>query len=265
MISTRTEVAEWEEPRHSGPCRCAPLYPTSPTLQHISPPRAIGCRNWTAIAPEVPHRRAKSCRWRVVGTPSPRSRATAATATIWVGNPMHPARCKATPGPARGPRAGCRPALPYHRPPCPPPPQQSACAASSSATATSPPSTASTSTSPPGPASACSAPTAPASRRRCGCSPPRRSPTRATIEVLGYELPRESKQARAECGVVPQLDNLDTTLTVEQNLIVFSHLYRVPRRDRARRDRPRARDREADRPPRRGRRRAARAGCADGC
>jgi lipooligosaccharide transport system ATP-binding protein len=52
------------------------------------------------------------------------------------------------------------------------------------------------------------------------------------IEVLGYELPRESKQARAECGVVPQLDNLDTTLTVEQNLLVFSHLYRVPRHDR---------------------------------
>jgi lipooligosaccharide transport system ATP-binding protein len=52
------------------------------------------------------------------------------------------------------------------------------------------------------------------------------------IEVLGYELPGESKQARAECGVVPQLDNLDTTLTVEQNLIVFSHLYRVPRSER---------------------------------
>jgi lipooligosaccharide transport system ATP-binding protein len=52
------------------------------------------------------------------------------------------------------------------------------------------------------------------------------------IEVLGYDLPSESKQARAECGVVPQLDNLDTTLTVEQNLIVFSHLYRVPRPER---------------------------------
>ncbi len=52
------------------------------------------------------------------------------------------------------------------------------------------------------------------------------------IEVLGYELPGESKQARAECGVVPQLDNLDTTLTVEQNLVVFSHLYRVPRSER---------------------------------
>ncbi len=52
------------------------------------------------------------------------------------------------------------------------------------------------------------------------------------IEVLGYELPGESKQARAECGVVPQLDNLDTTLTVEQNLVVFTHLYRVPRAGR---------------------------------
>jgi lipooligosaccharide transport system ATP-binding protein len=31
---------------------------------------------------------------------------------------------------------------------------------------------------------------------------------------------------------VPQLDNLDVTLTVEQNLLVFSHLYRIPRHDR---------------------------------
>ena len=29
-------------------------------------------------------------------------------------------------------------------------------------------------------------------------------------------------------GVVPQLDNLDVSLTVEQNLLVFAHLYRVP-------------------------------------
>jgi lipooligosaccharide transport system ATP-binding protein len=52
------------------------------------------------------------------------------------------------------------------------------------------------------------------------------------IEVLGYTLPRESKVARAECGVVPQLDNLDVTLTVEQNLRVFAHLYRIPRAER---------------------------------
>ena len=31
-------------------------------------------------------------------------------------------------------------------------------------------------------------------------------------------------------GVVPQLDNLDVTLTVEQNLLVFTHLYRIGRR-----------------------------------
>jgi len=48
------------------------------------------------------------------------------------------------------------------------------------------------------------------------------------IDVLGYRLPTDSKQARAEMGVVPQLDNLDVSLTVEQNLLVFAHLYRVP-------------------------------------
>ena len=42
------------------------------------------------------------------------------------------------------------------------------------------------------------------------------------VTVLGHELPSGSKAARAQMGVVPQLDNLDTTLTVEQNLVVFS-------------------------------------------
>jgi lipooligosaccharide transport system ATP-binding protein len=49
-----------------------------------------------------------------------------------------------------------------------------------------------------------------------------------TLEVLGFRLPDDSKQARAQMGVVPQLDNLDVSLTVEQNLLVFAHLYRVP-------------------------------------
>jgi lipooligosaccharide transport system ATP-binding protein len=52
------------------------------------------------------------------------------------------------------------------------------------------------------------------------------------LEVLGYRLPGESKQARAECGVVPQLDNLDVTLTVEQNLHVFAWRYRLGRGER---------------------------------
>ena len=52
------------------------------------------------------------------------------------------------------------------------------------------------------------------------------------LEILGYRLPDDSKQARAQMGVVPQLDNLDVALTVEQNLLVFAHLYRIPAAER---------------------------------
>jgi lipooligosaccharide transport system ATP-binding protein len=52
------------------------------------------------------------------------------------------------------------------------------------------------------------------------------------LSVLGYELPRESKQSRLEMGVVPQLDNLDVELTARQILTVFARLYRVPRAER---------------------------------
>src|SRR5215203_5949460 len=52
------------------------------------------------------------------------------------------------------------------------------------------------------------------------------------IQVLGFEVPGDSKQARALCGVVPQLDNLDVELTARQNVAVFARLYRVPRAER---------------------------------
>jgi len=52
------------------------------------------------------------------------------------------------------------------------------------------------------------------------------------IEVLGHTLPGDSKRSRAEMGVTPQLDNLDTTLTVEQNMLVFTYLYRLARAER---------------------------------
>jgi lipooligosaccharide transport system ATP-binding protein len=57
-------------------------------------------------------------------------------------------------------------------------------------------------------------------------------PDAGELEVLGHRLPADSKQARAAMGVVPQLDNLDVSLTVEQNLLVFAHLYRVPKGER---------------------------------
>ena len=78
------------------------------------------------------------------------------------------------------------------------------------------------------------------------------------LEVLGFRLPDESKQARAELGVSPQLDNLDVTLTVEQNLLVFTYLYRIGRAERRDGDRGRAGDGEPRRPARHPRRQALR-------
>ena len=57
-------------------------------------------------------------------------------------------------------------------------------------------------------------------------------PDAGTITVLGFRVPRESKQARARMGVVPQRENLDEDLTCEQNLAVWATLLRVPRRRR---------------------------------
>src|SRR5699024_11650516 len=42
--------------------------------------------------------------------------------------------------------------------------------------------------------------------------------TEGHISILGHTIPDESKWARTRMGVVPQPDNLDEELTVEQNL-----------------------------------------------
>jgi ABC-type multidrug transport system ATPase subunit len=51
---------------------------------------------------------------------------------------------------------------------------------------------------------------------------------RGELRVLGHQLPAQAKAARALMGVVPQLDNLDVDVSVEENLAVFARLYRVP-------------------------------------
>jgi lipooligosaccharide transport system ATP-binding protein len=48
-----------------------------------------------------------------------------------------------------------------------------------------------------------------------------------SLRVLGFDLPAQAKEARAEMGVVPQLDNLDVDVSVQENLAVFARLYRV--------------------------------------
>ncbi len=53
-------------------------------------------------------------------------------------------------------------------------------------------------------------------------------PDAGELRALGHELPGDAKAARAEMGVVPQLDNLDVDVTVEDNLAVLARLYRVP-------------------------------------
>ncbi len=49
-----------------------------------------------------------------------------------------------------------------------------------------------------------------------------------TIEVLGHQLPAESKLARARMGLCPQESNLDIDLSVREVLAVFARLYRIP-------------------------------------
>ena len=51
--------------------------------------------------------------------------------------------------------------------------------------------------------------------------------------VLGFQLPGESKLARARMGVCPQESNLDVDLCVRDVLEVFARLYRVPADDRS--------------------------------
>ena len=44
--------------------------------------------------------------------------------------------------------------------------------------------------------------------------------------------PARTEWSGEVAGVAPQLGNLDVTLTVEQNLLVFSYLYRIGRAER---------------------------------
>jgi lipooligosaccharide transport system ATP-binding protein len=49
------------------------------------------------------------------------------------------------------------------------------------------------------------------------------------LEVLGMDPDREGPKIRARLGVVPQLDNLDTELTVRQNLQIYGRYFGMSR------------------------------------
>lgn len=49
--------------------------------------------------------------------------------------------------------------------------------------------------------------------------------------VFGQAIPEQLKAIKARVGVVPQNDNLDTDLTVFENLLTYASYYQVPRRE----------------------------------
>ncbi len=62
-------------------------------------------------------------------------------------------------------------------------------------------------------------------------------PTSGDIWVLGQDLRTDSRQVKANLGVVPQLDNLDEDLTVIQNLVTFARYFDLPKEEAKQRSR----------------------------
>lgn len=50
-------------------------------------------------------------------------------------------------------------------------------------------------------------------------------PTQGELTVLGYSIPQQARQMRAQIGIVPQQDNLDPDLTVFENLFVYGRYF----------------------------------------
>ena len=61
--------------------------------------------------------------------------------------------------------------------------------------------------------------------RMIGCVSPRSG---GELRVLGLDPDRDGPRIRARLGVVPQTDNLDTELTVRQNLHVYGRYFGLP-------------------------------------
>jgi len=60
-------------------------------------------------------------------------------------------------------------------------------------------------------------------------------PNAGSIHVLGKDLSEDSRQIKAKFGVIPQIDNLDSELTVIQNLTTFARYYDIPKKEALRR------------------------------
>ncbi|MBE3573350.1 MAG: ABC transporter ATP-binding protein [Moorella humiferrea] len=61
--------------------------------------------------------------------------------------------------------------------------------------------------------------------------------TAGSLEVLGFDVRRHPREIKARLGVVPQEDNLDPELSVEENLLLYASYFDIPRSERIKRTR----------------------------
>jgi lipooligosaccharide transport system ATP-binding protein len=62
--------------------------------------------------------------------------------------------------------------------------------------------------------------------RMIGCASP---VTAGELRVMGLDPATSASEIKARLGVVPQLDNLDTSLTVRENLLMYARYFDIPR------------------------------------
>ena len=68
--------------------------------------------------------------------------------------------------------------------------------------------------------------------RMIGCTSP---VTEGHLRILGQDPASRGRQIRARLGVVPQADQLDNELTVEENLVIYGRYFDLPRAECKRR------------------------------
>lgn len=68
--------------------------------------------------------------------------------------------------------------------------------------------------------------------RMIGCVSP---PTEGELRIFGLDPVRDGRTIRGRLGVVPQQDQLDAELTVEENLVVYGRYFDIPRAECRRR------------------------------
>ena len=68
--------------------------------------------------------------------------------------------------------------------------------------------------------------------RMIGCTSP---VTEGTLQVFGLDPATHGRRIRARLGVVPQADQLDNELTVEENLVIYGRYFDIPRAECRRR------------------------------